>query len=296
MTEETSAQPQSKASTSGKKILVAHLGAHKTATSLIQNYFKDKKKYYLGQGVYPLARDEVSPFVTWGERVIKEAGKFNAFLRGHMEKTTANYLLFSNENILGRPFKDHPGLYPEHSRIIDALPKVFEGMSPRVVYSIRPQWELLESYYLQKIHQGDFMTFNQFVDGIDLTKLSWVPVIEKLRDTVGVDNVKVLDFGLIRQGQEKFISEFVSHCLSPSITPDLDYDTVHNPSISDRGLHIALRINPLLRQGETGIVRKFLQTHFSNLTEPRPLLMNETMRSELKQRYADEYAHLVGRS
>lgn len=70
---------------------------------------------------------------------------------------------------------------------------------------------------------------------------------------------------------------------------------VHNPSISDRGLHIALRINPLLKPGwdEVGKVRKFLQNNFSNLNEPRPHLLTDAMKDELMELYADEYVRLV---
>ncbi|WP_264214793.1 hypothetical protein [Leisingera thetidis] len=276
--------------------LVAHLGAHKTATSLVQKYFKAKRKYYLKQEVLALTRGEVSPYISWGDQILEDPGKLNGFLHEKAAAAPGCSLLLSNENALGRPFKTRPGLYPDHGKIIDGLPAALEGFRPRIVYSIRPPWEFLESYYLQMVHQGYYQTFNQYIGDLDLAKLSWTPIIERLQQAFGKENVSVMDFGLIRQGQEVFLKEFISRNLPEGVVPDLEYDAVHNASISDRGLQMALRVNPLLRPGETGVVRRFLQEHFSNRTEPRPLLMSEQQKSELKARYEDEYNALVQQS
>lgn len=75
--------------------------------------------------------------------------------------------------------------------------------------------------------------------------------------------------------------------------PELDYETIQNSSISDRGLQLALRMNPLLEPTETNVVRRFLQEHFSNRTEPRPNLMAPDLKRELQNRYGDEYKALV---
>ena len=280
-------------SSSSQVPLVAHLGAHKTATSLVQKYFKAKKKYYLKQNVLALTRGEASPYISWGDQILENPGKLNGFLHEKAATAPGSTLLLSNENALGKPFKTRPGLYPDHAKVIGGLPAALEGFSPRIVYSIRPPWEFLESYYLQMVHQGYFQTFNQYIGDLDLTKLSWTPIIERLYETFGKDNVTVMDFGLIRQGQEVFLKDFIRRNLPEELVPDLEYDQVHNASISDRGLQMALRMNPLLRPGETGVVRRFLQEHFSNRTEPRPLLMSEQQKSELKARYEDEYNALV---
>jgi hypothetical protein len=275
-----------------KKTVVAHLGAHKTATSLVQKYFREKKKYYADQGVACLTRSEISPFISWGDRVIEDPSVLAKGIKKKTRKSTGSTILFSNENALGKPLRDKPGLYPSHAKIIPAFAKALNDFQPRIVYSIRPQWEFLESYYLQMVHQGYFLTFNQFIDEIDLTQLQWSPIIDRLNETFGKENVIVLDFGLIRQGQDVFLADFIKRCISPNVKPDLEYDEVHNASISDRGLQMALRINPLLKAGETGVVRRFLQANFSNLTEPRPTLMSEKM----KARYQDEYTELVKKS
>ncbi len=273
--------------------IVAHLGAHKTATSLVQKYFKDKQKYYKRKGVHFITRRDISPYISWGQVVVRDPSSLASGIAEQTKRSNAGVILFSNENALGQPLQKRPGLYPSAKEIIPAIAKSLQNYDVRIAYTIRPQWEFLESYYLQRVHQGYFLSFNQFLEGVDLESLYWEPLIESLRAEFGQENVNVQDFGLIRQGQSAYLSEFIQRNISPEIVPDLDYDTVHNASLSDRGLQIALRINPLLKDGETSVVRKFLQKHFSNLTEPRPKLMAEAMKETLKERYKSDYESLI---
>lgn len=278
-----------------EQIVVAHLGAHKTATSLVQKYFDSKKRYYAGKGINFITRSEISTHIGWGNKIVENPEAFRQQIGEAARASNAPYILFSNENVLGRPFpKGKSGLYANHQRVIPALGKALNEFPTRIVYSIRPQWELLESYYLQRVHEGYYLTFSQFIENINLKKLHWSPIIEGLVSEFGKENVTVMDFGLIKKGQDVFLSEFIKRNISSTIKPDLDYDTVHNASISDRGLQLALRINPLLKKGETGKVRRFLQENFSNLTEPRPVLLSPELREDLKSRYQDEYLQLTG--
>lgn len=275
------------------KTLIAHLGAHKTATSLVQKYFKAKSRHYTAQGVKFLTREQVSPYISWGDKIVKKGDKFRDYLIESAGKTKAKNIMFSNENVLGKPFPEKKGLYPHHEPILKALKDATGAFDTKIVYGIRPQADFLQSYYLQRVHQGDFMTFNQFLDDIDLDTISWRPMVECMKDTFGAKNVIILDFNLIKMGQMAFIQHFLDVTVGKGINVDEDYEEVHNPSISDRGLQIALRVNPLLRKGETGNVRRFLQTHFSNLTEPRPILMSEELKAQLHERYGAEYQELI---
>ncbi len=277
----------------GKPMVIAHLGAHKTATSLIQKYFLAKKDHYLAQDLLAISRSEISAYINWGEFVLKNPGELGKYLQSRLDEAEVTRALFSNENALGKPFTKTPGLYPDHARIAAAFAKELKPFDAHVVYSIRPQWDFLQSYYLQTINQGGCQTFSQFIQTIDLDQLSWKPLIAALRKAFGADKVSVLDFRTIKDGQDKFLGKFVSDFISPDIEVDLDYAAVHNPSLSERGLQLALGINPLLKSTESGLFRKFLQQHFSNLTEPRPNLMDAALLERLQARYAEEYEQLV---
>ena len=275
------------------KYVVAHLGAHKTATSLVQKYFLNKQKYYATKGLNFISRSEISPFISWGDKVSEEPKALRQVIQTALEVENTDRVFFSNENALGRPFTKALGLYPSHDSIIPAFAKALDGIDTRIVYTIRPQHEFLESYYLQRIHQGDSISFAKFIETIDLSQLHWSPIVETLKREFGADRVSIMDFGVIRKGQATFLTEFIRRHISKSMDLDLDYDAVNNPSISSRGLEIALRINPLLEPNERGIVRRFLQKNFSNQTEPRPALLNDEQRAKLVQMYQTEYASLI---
>ena len=278
-----------------KKKLFAHLGAHKTATSLVQRYFMSKSKHYEREGVKFLTREQVSSYISWGDKIIQDGEKFSNFLHQESENTKAPNLMFSNENSLGRPLKNKAGLYPNHRPILKSLKDITKDFDTKIVFSIRRQADFLQSYYLQRIHQGDFLTFSQFIDEIDLGNISWRPLIECLHETFGKDNVIILDFDYIKMGQNEYLKHFLNVTVGPEIKFNEEFDKIVNPSISDRGLHMALRINPLLRKntGETGLVRKFLQAHFSNQTETRPLLLSEELKSKIGTIYDREYEDLI---
>jgi hypothetical protein len=72
---------------------------------------------------------------------------------------------------------------------------------------------------------------------------------------------------------------------------------MRNPSISGKGLRMALGANPHLRTGEERkLMRVFLQKHFSNVRYPRPVLFSDEQRQWLRERYGAEYERLVGGS
>ena len=269
-------------------------GAHKTASSLIQHHFKWRRDHYANNGLASLNRNEVQACV--GKNgLVEDPKKLTKTINDRLEETGCDNLFYCFEDSFGKPFSQKSALYGNVTKGAPALGDALSGFDTRIVYMVRPQWEFLESFYLQKVHEGYFQTFNQFIEGIDLDNISWLPLIDKLRSEFGEKKVDIIDFRDIRKGQEKYIESLVHTSISNEI-PLADVDpTIHNASISDRGLHIALRINPLLKPGwsEVGEVRKFLQKNFSNRDEPRPNLLSLDLKESLIDRYQEEYEGLV---
>ena len=72
--------------------------------------------------------------------------------------------------------------------------------------------------------------------------------------------------------------------------PAVEYERIENPSISARGLQIALGINPHLHNArERRVTRLFLQEHFSNQVEDRARPMPEELRQSVTDQTAAEY-------
>lgn len=280
--------------------VVLHLGAHKTGTSLIQRYMRDHKALMQKNRLDFTARSETNQFLGWGkpnfirENISELIDNAKASL-----KNGAKHFVVSHENALGRPFLAHkPGLYPDSNEAAAAMRDMLRGLNLRVIFYIRSQPDFVESYYLQTIHQGSYLTFKDWREDVSFDSLSWRPVIENLRSNFGESAVTIKNFGAeIKAGQNDFLRSFFEVFLGP-VKPqsfgNFSYDEYKNPSIGRKGLEIALAANSKLStRKERKAMRVFLQTHFSNIDYPRPHLLNEKEKKRLEARYAKENAELV---
>lgn len=274
--------------------IVVHVGAHKTGTSLIQKYMRDKPEQLTPFGVRAVSRSDTNTLIGWGQALIDTPALLADRLELEIREPEARYVIASHENTLGRPHLpsgDH--LYPEAATRIAALAGILRRHDARVIMYLRPQASFLESYYLQLVQQGQSFTFDQWLDRVDFTRVSWRPVVEMLREALGPGRVVIGDFEEIRSGQESFLAQFFSR-VDSAITVSPHYKAKRNLSISDKGLRIALAANPHLRAAsEKKQMRDFLQKHFSNEKYPRPVLFSDGQRNELDALYGDEYRDLT---
>jgi len=275
--------------------IAVHVGAHKTGTSLIQKYLRDKPEQILPYGIRVISRSDTNGLIGWGAALIDTPEKLANRLEAETAAgTTVRYVVASHENTLGRPHRASGDyLYPESPTRIEALAKVLTGWDAKVIVYLRPQAPFLESYYLQLVQQGETFTFDQWLDRVDFDRVSWRPLIEMLDAAFGRDRVEVGDFEEIRQGQEAFLQGFFRR-IDPSIDFAPEYAAQRNLSISEKGLRIALAANPYLRTpDEKKGMRVFLQRRFSNADYPRAVLFTPGQRADLEVRYGAEYRSLI---
>ena len=120
--------------------------------------------------------------------------------------------------------------------------------------------------------------------------------MEALEHAFGADRVIMGDFAEITAGQNQFLRQFMTRSGLPQ-PPTVDYERDHNPSISARGLQIALGINPHLNTArERRVTRLFLQKHFSNQVEDRARPMPADLRRSVTDQMAAEYERLAARA
>jgi hypothetical protein len=277
--------------------VVFHPGAHKTGTSLIQKFMTANRTLLHDKGIAILDRTELDAMIRWGQVLLSDPQLLEGAIRDRFRTSGCDLLLASHELTFGQPFvTGGHSLYPDRRPAMEALARILEPYRVQIFYSIRPQAEMLESYYLQMIHQGKYDTFAEWLARFDLDNISWKPVISDLRETFGAENVEVVDFGLIRQGQEVYIREFLTR-IDPAYDFEVSYPDIKNPSISGKGLDMALAANRYLRNTpERQAMRKFLQRYFANTRYPRPQLLSPERKAEITARWGDEYAELVATS
>jgi hypothetical protein len=275
--------------------VVVHVGAHKTGTSLVQRYFNDEPEKTRARGISLITRQEANPLVGWGDKLHERPQALRGRLQQEMTKRPS-VVLMSHENTLGRPFlPDRPGLYPDAAWCADGLQRACDGFDAYVVFYVRPIAEFLESYYLQTVQQGAWHSFQDWYGTLSGPH-SWTPAVRALDDAFGADRVLVGDFSEIAMGQNQFLRQFMTRAGIPQ-PPTVDYEPIRNPSLSARGLEIALGINSHLKSDrERRASRLFLQKHFANHLEERARPMPEDQRRSMHEQTAEEFEALAARA
>lgn len=277
------------------KRVVLHVGAHKTGTTVIQQYLKSHAELLRRRGIRYVSRPELTPLVGWGEKLVDRPERFAGLLED-FGSSRDRVLLGSHENICGAPLvRDGAALYPRSARPIDALVRLLEPFDATVVLTIRPPHEMVESYYLQQVNLGSAKTFDRWLAGVDLAALSWRPLVDRLRDAFGEQAVVVVDFRGIKAGSVAYVSDVLRRSgidvpLSEAWVKPL------NASVSAQGLRLLLRGNTALADAaDRAKVRGFVQRHYPNTAGERPVLLDAGTRASVLDRYGAEYAELVGR-
>ena len=278
-----------------EKTAAFHVGAHKTGTSVFQQYLEDNSRTLLRRRLLHVSRSDMNEYVGWGAKLVRDPAPLADRLRQLRRNPWYRALIASHENTIGRPFTQRGAcLYAQAPASIAVLSRVIEPCRPRIFLSIRPQDELVESYYLQTVHQGSHQAFADWFARVDPDAISWQPLVDLLVRTFGRDNVDIIDFALLKQGQEAYIRHFLT-AVDPGLAFDIRYTRNRNRSVSEKGLRMALAANPHMKTGdERKLLRKFLQRHFSNLHYPRPALLSEEQRRAIQARYGEEYQRLIG--
>lgn len=271
---------------------VIHVGAHKTGSSLIQKFLRDNRTELARTGLHYIFRSDMNTLAGWGKPLHEQP----ELLRSRIEKAESKkhkVAIASHENILGRPFVEgEPGLYPHAPGNFEALANILEGHNFVTVIYLRPQADFVESYYLQSLHEGGTKTFDEWTENIDVESLSWRPLVDAMHRSFGKERVIVKDFLDIKQGQDEYLRRFFEAIdVDPGMS--VSYAPVRNPSVSGKGMQMALAANPHLRtSGQRRAVRRFLQQHFSNRKYPRPVLYSDADRQRLSELFKEEYAEL----
>ena len=276
--------------------LVLHVGAHKTGTSLIQKYFRDRVEDFDPSAVVAVSRSDTNRLIGWGEVVQKRPLRLRRRVAAELQ-TGTDVVLVSHENSLGQPMvPGEPGLYPNAAATASALAASTDGFDVSVVFYVRPVADFVESYYLQTIHEGAWHSFDDWYSGLEPSTLSWTPVVEALERAFGADRTLIGDFNEVKAGQNEFLERFMRRA---GIRPPsrVRYKPRRNASISATGLEIARNVNPHLENKQQRVAtRKFLPEHFSNIGGERARPMPAEVRADLERRYGAEYEQLAERA
>jgi tetratricopeptide (TPR) repeat protein len=277
-----------------------HLGAHKTASSLLQHTLRMNAAKLERNGVVQVAStsreytDGFLPVYNESIAAFYKRGKLGedpafemAEQRFHdlIRHGAGRDVVISDERLLTGRIGFTKTLYPNAKVIAEWFGRVLDGSDVRFILYIRRQDHFVESCYLQLVQEGQTLSFEDFLETIDLSALRWNEVVDPFAAAFGPSRVTVRPFELIRRSTEAFIRDFFE-IFAKGVEIDIDR-LVMNESFSAKALEIAHAVFPLLDSDERKRMRRFLQEAFSGPEYPRATLFGEDRRLETLGRYTE---------
>ncbi|MDP6933077.1 MAG: hypothetical protein QGG40_09180, partial [Myxococcota bacterium] len=200
-------------------------------------------------------------------------------------------VVMSNEAMVGTGAPDYE--LPYRPKVEAALTDIIEALQPEsttIRMYVRRQDRLLESQYIQQLHDGLVMTFEEFTD-----RAAKMPLIQfgDLARRVGVlptvDELIVRPFEIIRSGSLAFIRDFFTSLgLRDAHIPAIANIGQRNASYTEPAMKAAIAINGLLETEEQKRrTRKFLGALFPKGRYPKPRLFDKEARTSVLDMYRE---------
>lgn len=264
-----------------KKKVYIHIGAHKSASTLIQQNMREnralfREKYDVD---YLLVENLVdTPFIRHFRAIAntEKAMSEHRFFES-VEKTTeyideaislspCGKILISWEGILGHSALDrYQGIYTHVKTVSESLKAIFKNQDCRVVLIVRKQDSFIESCYLQQIKEGRTLSFQEFIESIDIHKISWCNIADTLESDFG-ENFGVVPFESITiLGAKLFLGSFFNFLMGEEI----DMEEVAlienaNSGLSARGVDISREILPYISEKNLRAMKKLIFAEFNS--------------------------------
>jgi len=263
--------------------IVIHIGAHKTGSSVVQSLLKSESRRLRWRGFgyerafYRLGRTlaHQSPVPDAQREILRR--EVCARLNGRPEPT----ILASSESFFGDPFASYANI----RHVAEDLRSVLEDWPVHIVACIRRQDEFIESLYHQHVKQGGALSFERFVESHDIHAYRWDELLREYAQVFGRENLTVCSYDvLFRKGTDVIAGMFP--VLRQAGFRTRARAAIINPSLSQKGLDMALRCNELLTPDEQKVFRRFLEQTFPRRSGEPHGLFTASQRDELLHFYA----------
>ncbi|MCO6490873.1 MAG: hypothetical protein J5I98_20815 [Phaeodactylibacter sp.] len=203
--------------------LVLHLGAHRTASTAMQFCFRDlcTEQYQKENNLLYFDLRNLEPtfnFIMADRPFSKDELKhLNKFISEKAEEGIKR-IIVSSENLSGKMLGLNKSLSPNINKFIEKLKKL-NNVEIKCILFVRRQDTLVESSYKFRYKKGYNKTFEEYLKFIDIKKLSWLDLVNKLKDNN--INISVYPFEGLRKSSRSHVRlHQVFHDVFPNTKAD----------------------------------------------------------------------------
>ena len=267
-----------------------HLGAHKTATTYIQQALEQSldKLRASGVGYIPLA--EMRPTIT---RSVGLTGfsRLPAARRALDRYRDCTTLILSDENILGQPVPARSGLYYPRRRFrLWRLLRRLPSANVRIFFAIRAYDSFVSAMYSEIIRHRPFVAPDLYLKQVDVDAFAWRNVIASFVGLVGAERVTVWrheDFAAVQDRLFDLLTAGHGECVEApdqAVRPSLSTEAVA------RLVALQSRLTPVeIRDQVEAVARQFPK----GPDNPTFSAYDPDRAARLRERYAREASQLA---
>jgi hypothetical protein len=240
-----------------------HLGAHKTASTLLQKHLSRHSKELLAVGVNWKGPAEVRTSLV---KAVHKMCAQNDMSRPEFAKLqqSVSETLFpeadlqicaiSDENLIGgcRKAFDQTGFYPRIGMRLKMLRRLLPEAPTRVFFAVRSPETFIPSAYCEVlVHAQTYIPFSTFFAGATPTRLLWYPVIEVIQRTFPDSQIVVWCY----EDFQCVLEALLFLLLGPagfSAIPMLPTDKRNRPSLSSLAVNLLDQCSSLVAPDDFG--------------------------------------------
>jgi hypothetical protein len=240
-----------------------HIGAPKTATSLIQGLLNEQDSRDIVEPYYDTALCKLiqshMPTYDMNDYFLKQA------YDDIKARVPQRDIVLSVENVFGM----HTHSKNNYDQSVDVIKHLFQGFDIKVLFFVRRQDTYLESIYNQDVKRGETRTFKKFCDDAVLDNLYWTQV---------ADNYSCFDL-TVRPFEKKVLRTGGYKDFLDALYKWLGYDVVVesspliNASLSRPALDVQRLGNELLTQEQSYALGDWLARHCPKQPDDKHSLM-----------------------
>ncbi len=231
------------------------IGAHKNASTYLQRYLAGNNNILNTFGIHFYPPYEVrQPFVKYINKLSKKADpnfpdkledkmqiiqQCNSFINSIRKREEIENVILSDENMIGDcgEIFESDCIYPSCSARLNTL-KEFLWEPPKQIYlSVRNFYTFIPSAYCEAIRHRPYIYFKEYIDKLDIEKLSWSKVIQQIISVFPESTIVVWRYEDFKPLFNKIVELMVGAEAAYSLLPT-NLEKYAYPSISHKVIEV----------------------------------------------------------
>lgn len=269
-----------------------HLGAHKTATTYIQNILTSNYKTLNKKGIYSSTPSELRG--GWLDHTLNN----NTVNQSDKHQPSKEGLwIISEENILGVPndFKTSYEMYPRASNRLLTLKETLGNTSITVFLSIRCYHSFYRSCYLEVVRNKGYLNFSDYYDEQRFKNNNWVHVIEKITENFPESDIILWCYEEFTNLEQTILKKLTGL----ESLAELDIDSSKEKkrtSLSNRALKELIAVSTLTPRSSTPEVVEALNLKYPTHKKNQPFMpFSQVEITRFKEKYNNDIEEIKTR-